>query len=46
MYYLNYLYKIAKVKWLETHIWHSKRMKMCEKWGYKLVNIYKYFLLI
>lgn len=22
--------------WLETHVWHAKRMKMCEKWGFKL----------
>lgn len=25
-----------KIKWLETHIWHAKRFKMVEKWGYKL----------
>lgn len=24
--------------WLETHIWHAKRFKMIEKWGYKLAN--------
>lgn len=23
--------------WLETHIWHAKRMKMTTKWGYRLV---------
>lgn len=22
--------------WLETHIWHAKRFKMAEKWGYKI----------
>ncbi|XP_074641807.1 ribonucleases P/MRP protein subunit POP1-like [Tubulanus polymorphus] len=22
--------------WLETHIWHAKRFKMIEKWGYKI----------
>lgn len=22
--------------WLETHIWHAKRFKMKEKWGYKI----------
>jgi len=27
-----------RVKWLETHVWHSKRMKMEEKWGYKLAE--------
>ncbi|CAI2184541.1 19786_t:CDS:10 [Funneliformis geosporum] len=25
-------------KWLETHMWHSKRMKMTELWGYKLAE--------
>ncbi|XP_014210290.1 ribonucleases P/MRP protein subunit POP1 [Copidosoma floridanum] len=24
--------------WLETHIWHAKRFKMIEKWGFKLPN--------
>ncbi|EDO39296.1 predicted protein [Nematostella vectensis] len=24
--------------WLETHIWHAKRMKMVEKWGYRLAE--------
>lgn len=23
--------------WLETHIWHAKRMKMVDTWGYRLV---------
>jgi ribonuclease P/MRP protein subunit POP1 len=23
-------------KWLETHLWHAKRMKMQNKWGYRL----------
>ena len=23
-------------KWLETHLWHAKRMKMCKKYGYCL----------
>lgn len=23
--------------WLETHIWHAKRMKMVTKYGYRLV---------
>ncbi len=23
-------------KWLETHLWHTKRMKMCSKYGYQL----------
>jgi len=34
----EYNRRSSKVKWLETHIWHSKRMKMCEKWGYKLAE--------
>ncbi len=23
-------------KWLETHLWHTRRMKMCSKYGYQL----------
>lgn len=23
-------------KWLETHVWHAKRMKMVTRWGYQL----------
>ncbi|KAJ2996734.1 hypothetical protein HDV02_006236 [Globomyces sp. JEL0801] len=26
-------------KWLETHLWHAKRMKMVEKWGIKLKGL-------
>ncbi|CAG8717781.1 17880_t:CDS:10, partial [Cetraspora pellucida] len=25
-------------RWLETHIWHAKRMKMTELWGHKLAE--------
>ena len=25
-------------QWLETHIWHAKRMKMVNQWGYRLVR--------
>ncbi|KAI8055247.1 ribonucleases P/MRP protein subunit POP1-domain-containing protein [Syncephalis plumigaleata] len=25
-----------KKRWLETHIWHAKRMKMTDQWGYRL----------
>ncbi|TPX34544.1 hypothetical protein SmJEL517_g02836 [Synchytrium microbalum] len=25
-------------RWLETHIWHAKRMKMIEIWGYRLAE--------
>lgn len=24
--------------WLETHVWHAKRMHMDNMWGYKLVR--------
>ena len=36
--YLMNLYELRqkKVKWIETHIWHSKRCKMVERWGYKI----------
>ena len=27
---------LQRTDWLETHIWHSKRMKMVDKWGMKL----------
>jgi len=27
-------------KWLETHIWHTKRMRMENMWGYRLVGTY------
>jgi len=47
--YSNYIkfffINIANIKWLETHVWHSKRMKMGEKWGYKIVcfNFFFFF---
>lgn len=25
--------------WLETHLWHAKRMHMDNMWGYRLVRI-------
>ncbi|TPX51035.1 hypothetical protein SeMB42_g02051 [Synchytrium endobioticum] len=25
-------------RWLETHVWHAKRMKMVELWGYRLAD--------
>lgn len=25
-------------KWLETHLWHAKRMRMENMWGYRLVG--------
>lgn len=27
-------------KWLETHLWHAKRMHMEKMWGYRLVRAY------
>ena len=36
-YLLNkYLNKQRTHKWLETHIWHAKRFRMKELWGYKV----------
>ncbi|KAF9927557.1 hypothetical protein FBU30_003064 [Linnemannia zychae] len=32
----EYLRRQGSKRWLETHIWHAKRMKMVECWGYKL----------
>ncbi|SCV74721.1 BQ2448_7750 [Microbotryum intermedium] len=26
--------------WLETHVWHAKRMHMTTRWGYRLVRLY------
>ena len=25
-------------RWLETHIWHAKRMKMVRKWGFRIAE--------
>ena len=27
-------------EWLETHLWHAKRMHMENMWGYRLVGTY------
>ena len=32
----DYQDRVQKVVWLETHIWHAKRMKMRSLWGYKI----------
>lgn len=32
------LKETKKSKWLETHIWNSKRMHMQDIWGYRLVS--------
>eukprot|EP00842_Homolaphlyctis_polyrhiza_P004308 jgi/Hompol1/4879/HPOL_003985-RA len=34
----EFLKRPAHNKWLETHVWHAKRMTMCEKWGYILAD--------
>uniref|UniRef100_A0A5S6PYK5 Ribonucleases P/MRP protein subunit POP1 n=1 Tax=Trichuris muris TaxID=70415 RepID=A0A5S6PYK5_TRIMR len=31
-----YIRRQRKARWLETHIWHAKRFRMVEAWGYKL----------
>lgn len=33
---LNLLKRQLNKSWLETHIWHAKRMKMLNLWGYRL----------
>lgn len=32
----EYIRRQKNKVWLETHIWHAKRFKMAEKWGYKI----------
>ncbi|KAI9028249.1 ribonucleases P/MRP protein subunit POP1-domain-containing protein [Phycomyces nitens] len=32
----EYLRRQGNKKWLETHMWHTKRMKMADIWGYRL----------
>ncbi|XP_046858385.1 ribonucleases P/MRP protein subunit POP1-like [Xenia sp. Carnegie-2017] len=32
----EYIRRQKKHVWLETHVWHAKRFKMMEKWGYKI----------
>ncbi|KAF9217819.1 hypothetical protein BGZ59_009792 [Podila verticillata] len=34
----EFLRRQGTKRWLETHIWHAKRMKMVEQWGYKLAE--------
>ncbi|KAG9291822.1 hypothetical protein G9A89_012107 [Geosiphon pyriformis] len=34
----EYTRRQATKRWLETHIWHTKRMKMIEIWGYRLAE--------
>lgn len=30
---------VGQKRWLETHIWHAKRMHMKNIWGYRLVSM-------
>ncbi|KAJ8966004.1 hypothetical protein NQ314_003782 [Rhamnusium bicolor] len=32
----DYMRRQRRHRWLDTHIWHAKRFRMIEKWGYKL----------
>ena len=32
----EYSRRSRKHSWLETHVWHAKRFKMVEQWGYKI----------
>ena len=34
--YEEYKGRSDNTTWLESHIWHAKRMKMGTKWGYKV----------
>ncbi|KAI8978898.1 ribonucleases P/MRP protein subunit POP1-domain-containing protein [Pilobolus umbonatus] len=34
----EYLRRQKSKKWLETHIWHAKRMKMADIWGYRIAS--------
>jgi len=34
----EYLRRQGKKRWLETHIWHAKRMHMKNIWGYRLAD--------
>lgn len=33
----DYARRQRKFKWLETHLWHAKRMKMVDMWAHKIV---------
>lgn len=35
---IPYFSLVSKI-WLETHIWHAKRMHMTEIWGHRLVSL-------
>jgi ribonuclease P/MRP protein subunit POP1 len=32
----QYVGRQGNKAWLETHLWHSKRMRMVDRWGYRL----------
>lgn len=33
---IEYNRRKLRAEWLETHLWHAKRFRMVEKWGYKI----------
>jgi len=33
---VDFSYRAGKHRWLETHIWHAKRMKMVDSFGYRV----------
>ncbi|KAI8351452.1 ribonucleases P/MRP protein subunit POP1-domain-containing protein [Choanephora cucurbitarum] len=35
---LEFLRRQKSKKWLETHMWHTKRMKMNDIWGYRIAS--------
>jgi ribonuclease P/MRP protein subunit POP1 len=32
------IFNLETKKWLETHMWHTKRMKMTDIWGYRIAS--------
>lgn len=34
----EYTRRAKKHRWLETHLWHAKRFRMVEKFGYKIAE--------
>lgn len=38
MWLMRIVLKLGDKLWLETHIWHAKRMRMETLWGYRLVR--------
>lgn len=34
----EYQRRQRRYKWLETHVWHGKRMKMVDKYGFRIAD--------